>query len=246
MKTVILAGGKGLRYDSDIPKPLATIGNKSILEHVMDIYRNQGYNDFVLCLGYKKEKIIERFDNIKHNYNIEFVDTGEESNTGERIRLIKDYIPKDDEHFFCTYSDGLANINLELLCKQHKILNSIATLTAVKPQNVYGIINIGFNGKVTKFNEKPRMQDYINGGFFIFRRNIFDYIINDNEDLEIDILPRLTTTWKLGALKHERFWATMNTIKDQVKLNELYNEYNMYHKELPWLASSTKTINNNR
>ena len=235
MKTVILAGGKGLRYNnSDIPKPLAMIGDRPIIQHVMDIYSNQGFNDFILALGYKKNTIIDYFNIIEHDYNIEFVDTGEESNTAHRIKLIEEYISKDDEHFFCTYSDGLSNVNLNKLQNFHQRNKYIATLTAVRPQNIYGILNIGFNGRVTKFNEKPMMNDYINGGFFVFNRDIFNHISLNNRDLEIDILPSLCYEGMLGAHKHEGYWNTVNTIKDQMILNDIYNDYKKNNKELPW------------
>lgn len=238
MKTIILAGGRGLRYNnSDIPKPLAPIGNKSITHHVMDIYAHQGYTDFILTLGYRKEKIIEYFNDIEHDYYIQFVDTGENSNTGERIRLIKDHIPPEDEHFFVTYSDGLANVDLELLIRQHKKLNSICTLTAVRPHSPFGIIDIDFYGRVKKFHEKAKMNQYINGGFFVFRKDIFDHITRNNEDLEIDILPRLSYEGKLGAYKHDDsndYWDTLNSLKDEIRLNELYNYYAKMKMELPW------------
>jgi glucose-1-phosphate cytidylyltransferase len=235
MKTVILAGGKGLRYNnSDVPKPLAKIGNKPIIQHVMDIYSNQGFNDFILCLGYKKEKIIDYFGSINHNYNIISVDTGEESNTGERIRLIQDYIPIYEKDFFVTYSDGLACVDLNKLCQQHKNLNSIVTLTAVRPHSPFGIIDINFFGRVTKFNEKAKMRDYINAGFFVFEKNIFNHITNNNEDLEIDILPRLVYEGKLGAYKHNDWFDTLNSPKDEIRLNELYIHYMKTNMKLPW------------
>lgn len=235
MKTIILAGGKGLRYSLDIPKPLARIGDKPIIHHVMNIYHKQGYNDFVMALGYKKDIIINYFNSIKHDFNIEFVDTGEESNTGERIRLIKEYIPSKDTDFFCTYSDGLANIDLELLYKQHKRLNSTATLTAVRPHSPFGVIDIDFYGRVTKFNEKAVITDYINGGFFVFKKNIFDHIIDNNEDLEINILPKLSHEGKLGAYRHSDWFDTLNSPKDEIRLNELYSYCMKMNTKLPWI-----------
>lgn len=234
MKVVILAGGKGFRYESDVPKSLAMIGNKSILLHIMDIYFNQGYNDFILCLGHKKEKIIEHFNNIRHGYNIKFIDTGEDSNTAHRIKLIEKHIPKEDEHFFVTYSDGLANIDLDMLYRQHKKLDSIATMTIVRPNHQYGLVKTDILGRVIEFIEKPRMKEYVSAGFMIFKNNIFDHISSNNKDLEIDILPRLSYEGKLGAYKHERFWATINTIKDQINLDNLYKECMVQNKELPW------------
>lgn len=243
MKTIILAGGKGLRYNSDVPKALAMIGDKPIIEHVMEIYYKQGYRDFILALGYKKEKIIEYFEQKQTlNYNVQFVDTGEESNTAHRIKLIKDYIPEEDTDFFCNYSDGLANVDLELLYYQHKKMNSIITLTAVRPHNPYGILDIDLRGRITRFQEKPKMKEYINGGFFLFRRDIFEHITNNNEDLEITVLPRLCYEGKLGAYKHEDFWNTLNNQKDEIRLNKLYDYYTKRNITLPWYNSISKEM----
>lgn len=232
MKTVVLCGGKGLRYDSNIPKALAMIGDKPVIEYIMEIYYKQGYKDFIFALGYKKDYIIEYFNNKKTDFNIEYIDTGEYSNTGHRIKLIEEYIPKDDHSFMCTYADGICNINLELLLKQHIKLNAICTITVVRPYNQYGIVKTSFDGRVTQFIEKPKMKEYINGGFFVMRRDIFSHITKNNEDLEKDILPRLCYEGKLGAYYHENFWETINTTKDEQRLNEIYEEHK---EELPWM-----------
>lgn len=235
MKTVILAGGKGLRYSSDIPKSLAPIGDKPIIEHVMDIYANQGYNNFVLCLGYKKEKIIEHFDNdnIKHDYNITFVDTGENANTGRRIRLIEEYIPKDDKNFFCTYADGIANVNLLRLEAVHCWKKNVGTITVVRPYNQFGVVRLDNNDQIKSFEEKPRMSEYTNGGFFIFDKKIFDYI-EDNDELEIQVFNRLVDQNKLGAYKHEGFWDTLNTPKDEIRLNGIYDDFIKSDRKPEW------------
>jgi glucose-1-phosphate cytidylyltransferase len=237
MQTVILCGGKGLRYSSEIPKSLAMIGDKPIIQHLMDIYSHQEYNDFILCLGYKKDVIINYFNSIKHDFNIEFVDTGEESNTAERIRLLEKYIIDDD--FFVTYSDGIADVNLDELLEMHDKCKLTATLTAVHPYNTYGIINIGHDGRVTKFNEKPKMKEFINAGFFAFNKKIFEYI-NKDEDLEVDILPRLCNEGLLYAYKHDGFWDTLNNTKDEIRLNELYNIYMERNIPLPWVYNTKK------
>lgn len=242
MKVLILAGGKGSRYNnSDTPKPLARIGSIPIIHHVMNIYQSQKYNDFIIALGYKKEKIIEYFDNTKHDFNITFVDTGEDSNTAHRIKLSEKYIidNSNDSNFLCTYSDGLANINLELLIRQHERLNSICTLTAVRPYHQYGILRIDYNGRIIQFIEKPRMNEYINGGFFLFRRDIFDHITNNNEDLEQQVLPRICYEGKLGAYKHEEFWETINTVKDETRINNIYTQQTANNKPPPWLFYDT-------
>lgn len=242
MKVVILAGGKGNRYNSDIPKPLAPIGNSPIIHHVMNTYQSQGYNDFIIALGYKKEKIIDYFNNIKHDFNITFVDTGEDSNTAHRIKMIEKLIPEEDDNFLCSYADGIANVDLELLIRQHEKLNSICTLTAVRPFHQYGILKIDFDGRIIQFIEKPRIKEYINGGFFIFKRSIFDHITQSNEDLEKQILPRLCYEGKLGAYKHEEYWDTINTVKDEIRINRIYDDFLADNKSPPWLMLHQKRL----
>lgn len=233
MKTVILAGGKSLRYNNSIPKPLAPIGDIPIIHHVLSIYATQGYNDFILALGYKKDLIINYFNSINYPFNITFKDTGEYSNTAHRIKLLKNLI--EDEIFLCTYADGLSNINISSLIAQHDKLNSICTLTAVRPNSQYGIVKLGYNNRIVQFIEKPRMNEYINGGFFVFSTKIFNHITRNNEDLEKDILPRLCYEGKLGAYPHEGYWDTINTIKDEIRINNIYDEYTAQKKPPPWL-----------
>lgn len=241
MKVVILAGGKGNRYNSDIPKPLALIGNIPIIHHIMNIYQSQGYNDFIIALGYKKDYIIEYFDKSNTNFKINFADTGEDSNTANRIKIIEKLIPEEDENFLCTYADGIANINIELLLLQHKKLNSLCTLTSVKPFHQYGILKIDFTGRVLQFIEKPKLNEYINGGFFVFKKSIFRHITDANEDLELTVLPRVCYEGKLGAYKHEGYWDTLNTIKDEIRINKIYDECIANNKPLPWLFYDTTT-----
>lgn len=237
MKTVILCGGKGTRYDIERPKSLAIIGDKPIIHHVMDIYSIQGFNDFILAIGWKGDHIENYFKSSekseKLEFDITFVDTGIDSNTGHRIKLIEDYIGKDKD-FFCTYSDGLANIDLSRLIEYHKTHKKIATITAVRPYHQFGILRFD-NDNIISFDEKPRMNEYINGGFFIFNRQIFDYIYKDNNDeLEKDIFPRLLDIYNLVAYKHEGFWDTLNTPKDEIRLNRLYDEYVKTDNILEW------------
>jgi len=239
MKTVILCGGKGTRYDIDRPKSLAIIGNKPIIHHLMDIYGHQGHKEFILCLGWKQEDIIKYFLSHKHNYIITFIDTGQESHTAKRVKLIEKYIPKEDKDFFCTYADGLANINLMKLCARHITNRNIATLTVVQPTNNFGTLTFDGNGNVIEFKEKPKMIEYINGGFFIFNRRIFDYIDDDkNEELEKDVLTKLAKDNRLGAYKHDdksSFWKTLNTQKDEIKLNNILTECIKKGKNPIWL-----------
>lgn len=233
MKTVILCGGKGTRYDTLKPKSLAWIGDKSIIHHLMEIYKRQGYNDFILALGWKGKQIKKYFMSIKHDYNIKFVETGDESNTGERIRQIEPYINDDsDDRFFCTYADGLANINLDYLNfinESHNVTHDIiSTMTVVNPINQFGTVIFDSDCIVTDFKEKPKMNEYINGGFFIFYKDIFNYINNDkNESLEDDVLPRLVKKRLLNVYYHDGYWDTLNTQKDEIKLNKMAVNENM-------------------
>lgn len=235
MKIVILCGGKGMRYDANRPKVLAMIGDKSILHHVMEIYSMQGFKDFILATGWKGIYIREYFESIepKPNYDIKFVDTGENTNTGERIKLIQDYIPENDKYFFCTYADGVANIDLHKLNIFHTSKENIATVTVIRPYNQFGVVKIGNNDQIESFEEKPRMNEYTNGGFFIFNKEIFDHIEN-NDELEVQVFNRLVHKNSLGAFRHEEFWDTLNTPKDEIRLNNIYNKRIANNENLDW------------
>lgn len=229
MKTIILCGGKGTRYNQNKPKALAQIGDKPIIHYILEIYTRQGFNDFILALGYKKEEIINYFKSINHRYNIEFVNTGLDTNTGGRIKKIEPYI-KPSLNFFCTYGDGLANVNFQNLLNYHIKSGNIATITTVRPFNQFGILILDNNNQIIDFKEKPKSNDWINGGFFVFSYEIFDYI-NTNDVLETQVFSRLIQDKKIGAYKHERFWETLNTAKDEERLNELYHNNK---KEVEW------------
>lgn len=233
MQTIIITGGKGTRYDLERPKALARVGDVPIIRHVMEIYHRQGHSDFILAVGWKQKEIIAYFDDIDHDYNIVFVDTGEDTNTGERLKLAGEMLPDKDSIFYCTYSDGLAAIDLTALEVRHITGNNVATLTAVRPNHQYGILNIDDRNKVVSFNEKPRMAEYINGGFFIFDKKIFKYI-KQGDILETDVFQRLVPG-KLGAYKHEGYWDTLNTPKDELRLNELFAQRVKEKATLDWL-----------
>ncbi len=227
IKTVILCGGKGSRMGpEELPKPLFKIGDKPILWHIMKYYESFGFKDFILLLGYKKEKIINYFKDCKI-WDIKFIDTGLNTNTGGRIkkaeRLIKDDI------FFATYGDGLSDINLNSLLDFHREHGKIATLTAVKPYSPFGIMDIdSHTHAVTHFAEKPKLDHWVNGGFFVFNRAIFEYI-KENDVLESDAFSRLAKDKNLTAYKHDGFWECMDTYKDNLRLNQLWDARNA-----PW------------
>ena len=225
MQAVILCGGKGTRlreYTENIPKPLVEIGGKPILWHIMKIYDSFGVKDFVLCLGYKGEVIKELFKG-ETEWNIIFADTGIDTNTGGRIKRIERYINSDI--FFATYSDGLANINLTELLAFHKSKKKIATLTTVNPVSQFGILDIDNEGTILKFREKPLLNQWINGGFFVFTRKIFDYI-EDNDILEKHPFERLSQKRMISAYKFNGFWVCMDTYKDTQILNEMWDKGN--------------------
>ena len=227
IKTVILCGGKGTRMGNDeLPKALFSIGGRPVLWHIMKIYAHYGFKDFILCLGYKGHKIKEYFAKVK-DWHIRFVETGLDTNTGGRIMKIESHIK--EETFFATYGDGLADININALLKFHKAHKKTATLTAVKPFSPFGIVGIATRSDtVTHFEEKPVLDHWINGGFFVFEKKIFDYI-KEGDILEKNTFNRVIKTKNLAAYKHGGFWECMDTYKDNLRLNQLWDE-----KKAPW------------
>lgn len=222
MQTVILCGGKGLRYGNDKPKGLAQIGDKPISHHVMEIYAGQGYNDFIIILGYKYKEIEKYFTGIEHKYHISFLHITENMNKGGALYLAEPFIEEDN--FFCTYCDGIANIKLPELLNAHTESDNIATITAIKPYHEFGLVVFGDNNKIVEFREKPQMNEWTNGGFFVFTKEIFNYIYSPEDNLETDVFQRLVKNNKIGGYKHQGFWNTINTQKDEENLNKLFQE----------------------
>ncbi|MFH1888570.1 MAG: sugar phosphate nucleotidyltransferase [Candidatus Omnitrophota bacterium] len=227
IQTVILCGGKGARMGfQDIPKPMFGIGERPILWHIMNIYAHYGFNDFILSLGYKKEIIKEYFRDY-HEWHICFADTGLDTNTGGRIKKVERFIKGDT--FFVTYGDGLSNINLNALLDFHKRHKKIATLASVRPYSQFGVMSIdAHTGVVTNFQEKPVLDHWINGGFFVFNREVFRYL-KVTDILESDTFSRLVKDKNLVAYKHAGFWECMDTYKDNLRLNQLWKAGNA-----PW------------
>ena len=252
MKTVILCGGRGTRlgeHGVNVPKALIEIGGRPLLWHLLKIYAHHGVNDFVLCLGYLGDTIkryfVERhwLDHdftlelspsgetqlLKHersqagndDWRITFADTGQDTNTGGRLKRIQHYIG-EDETFCVTYGDGLANVDLPGLLAFHQAHGKIATLTAVHPRSSFGILKLDKQSAVTDFEEKPMMQEWINGGFFVFNRGIFDYLDADCV-LEREPLERLAQAGELIAYQHTGFWKCLDTYKDNVEFNQLWD-----------------------
>ena len=250
IQTVILCGGKGTRIrelSEDIPKPLISIGDEPILWHIMDLYARQGFRDFILCLGHKGDAIIRYFrekhphlDESEKNgttilsfgehgdfWHVTCLPTGEETPTGGRIKMAEPWIHGD--RFFATYGDGLSSIDLEALQDRFSETGNIATLTAVQPYLPFGILSLDETGKVREFHEKPRIKDWINGGFFVFSKEIFNYLSEDTV-LEQTPLETLAKEGQLNAYKHQGFWQCMDTFKDYLLLNEY-----AIQQQQPWL-----------
>ena len=230
MKTIILCGGYGTRLSEETvikPKPMVKIGDKPILEHIMNIYKYYGYNQFVLALGYKSEYIKKFYKNKK---NIELVYTGQDTKTGGRLLRLKSCL-KNEKTFMLTYGDGVSNINIKKAVRFHKNHGKIATITAVRPPVRFGELKISRN-KVKSFKEKPQVgQGWINGGFFIFNNKVLNFIKNDQTMLEKEPLEKLTKTGQLMAFEHKGFWKCMDTMRDKILLNKLWNKGNALWKK---------------
>ena len=231
MKTVILAGGKGLRIFEEtklIPKPMIKIGGIPIILHIMNIYKQYGFNDFIVCSGYKHNVIKNFFKNKKKFPNVKVINTGLNTETGGRIFKLRKHLIKE-KNFFLTYGDGLADINLIKLLKTHEKYRNIGTLTAVKRNINFGVLKI-YKSKVSQFLEKPSNQ-LINGGFFVFTNKVFNYL-NLDQSLEFDSLPKLAKDNVLGAFKHDSFWQCLDNIKDKKFLEKKWKEKNCPWKKL--------------
>ena len=230
MKAVILAGGYGTRISEEsniIPKPLIEIGGKPILWHIMKIYSAYKIDDFIICLGYKGEKIKEYFEQFDSKlWNIQLIDTGLDTMTGGRLKRIQDKI---DNTFCMTYGDGVSDVNLNNLLTFHKEKKSLATLTAIHPPERFGVLNLS-GDYVTEFHEKHTGESsWINGGFFVFEPEIFDYLQNDSTVLERTPLETLAKEQKLSAFKHNGFWHPMDTLRDKKHLEDLWTS-----EKAPW------------
>jgi glucose-1-phosphate cytidylyltransferase len=249
MKTVILAGGLGTRLSEETtikPKPMVEIGGMPILWHIMKYYSQFGFIDFSIALGYKGDIIKNFFYNYKmlnsdlkldfssdkcdfvnnftEKWKVGLYDTGKNSMTGGRLFNLKKIFTKG-ETFMLTYGDGLCNINIKQLLDFHKSHSKIATISAVRPSARFGTLDISENNHVIDFKEKPQTgEGWINGGYFVFNYEIFDYLLDDSTILELDPLEKLAKSNQLVAFKHEDFWQCMDTIRDRDHLNELWTK----------------------
>jgi glucose-1-phosphate cytidylyltransferase len=252
LKAVILAGGLGTRLaeETDVrPKPMVEIGGYPMLWHIMKIFSTQGVNDFIICCGYRGYVIKEYFANyflhasdvtfnletneqVVHRaksepWKVTLVDTGVDTNTGGRLKRIKDYL-RGDESFYMTYGDGVGNIDLRLLHREHASAATFATVTAVRPPGRFGVLDISHhNRRVTGFSEKPlRNNSWVNGGFLLLDRQVLEYIEDDDTSFEYAVLPSLARDGQLSAYCHEGFWQPMDTLRDKTRLQELWDSGN--------------------
>lgn len=246
MKVVLLAGGLGTRIGEETvtrPKPMVEIGGKPILWHIMKYYSSFGFNEFIICLGYKGYVIKEFFSNyflhtsdvtidlrfntstIHNNtadpWRITLVETGEASMTGGRLRRVRSFLGNDD--FLLTYGDGLANVDLPALIEFHKSHGRKATVTAVSPAARFGAMIVEA-GSVTRFEEKPlNTNDFVNGGFFVLKPEVLDLIEGDATIWEREPMEQLARTGELMAFQHSGFWQPMDMLRDKIQLEELWS-----------------------
>jgi glucose-1-phosphate cytidylyltransferase len=259
MKTVILCGGYGTRIREvaeSLPKPMIPVGEKPILWHIMKYYAHFGFSDFVLCLGYKSDVIknfflnygvaphdltltiggktpeLKRLPTPEDGWNVTLAETGLNAMTGARLRRIKAHIG-DDETFMLTYGDGVGDIDLDALLRFHRAHGKIATVTGVHPPGRFGELEYDSQSKqVAGFNEKPQVSGgRINGGFFVFNREVFDYLDEDEGlVLEQEPIRRLVQDGQLQVFEHDGFWQPMDTSREYSLLNEMYNQH-----KAPWV-----------
>jgi glucose-1-phosphate cytidylyltransferase len=246
-KVVILCGGQGTRLREETeyrPKPLVDVGGRPILWHIMKIYANYGFQDFVLCLGYRGQMIKDYFLNYEamnndftirlgqrheiqyhgnhgeQGFHVTLVDTGQDVMTGGRIKQIEPHIQGDT--FMVTYGDGVADVNVETVLAFHRSHGKLATVTAVHPVSRFGVLDVATNDRVATFAEKPRAEGWTNAGFFVFNRGVFDYLWPGDCVMEREPLERLARDGQLMAYRHNGFFFAMDTFREYQYLNELW------------------------
>ena len=249
MKTVILCGGIGTRLREETefrPKPLVEIGGRPILWHIMKLYAHHGFRDFVLCLGYRGSMIKEYFLNYEamnndfticlgrqhqvkyheahheQDFHVTLAETGLETATGGRVKKVEKYIG-DDGTFMVTYGDGVADLDLGALVDFHRAHGKLASVTMIRPQSRFGVLDVGDTGEVASFAEKPQLQDWASAGFFVFNRKVLDYLDDESTVLEREPLERLASEGQLMAYRHEGYFYAMDTYREYTHLNELWS-----------------------
>jgi glucose-1-phosphate cytidylyltransferase len=248
MKVVLFCGGLGTRireYSESIPKPMIPVGHQPILWHVMDYYSQFGHRDFVLCLGHKANTIKEFFLNYKpqtfsdlvvsgngsrvevlgepkEDWRITMIDTGVWRNIGSRLWAVREQV-KDQEYFCANYSDGLTDVDLDVMLAKFKASGKVGCFLAVRPPLTYHLADIAADGRVRDFVTSDRSEIWINGGYFIFRKEIFDYM-RDGEELVVEPFKRLIAEDQLMAFKHDGFFRSMDTLRDRQVLEEMFEK----------------------
>lgn len=255
IQTIIMCGGRGSRLNEqteNTPKPMILIGKVPILIHIMRIYYSCGFNEFILPVGYKGEVIKQYFcnyqmmtndlkidykngTNIKYindcteKWNVKIIDTGLETNKKDRLKQLKDYV--SDENFFLTYADGVSDIDINKLLQFHLSHGKIATVTGIKISSQFGKLNINDKDRVIKFAEKDDESGLISGGFFVFNKKIFNYL-NHGDDFESGVLEYLAKVGELMVHKNHGFWHSMDTYRDMIALNKMWES-----GKAPWKMS---------
>jgi glucose-1-phosphate cytidylyltransferase len=253
MKVVLFCGGLGMRmreYSESVPKPMVPIGYRPILWHVMKYYAHYGHKDFILCLGYKADviknyfrnydecasndfvlsqggKSVELLSSVIEDWRITFVDTGLTSNIGQRLKAVEKYL-QDDEVFLANYTDGLSDVNLDVLIETFRRSNRVACFVSVKPRASFHMITVDPEGVVKSIEHITKSGARINGGFFVFRRDIFQYM-KDGDELVEEPFRRLIAEGQLLSYSHQNFWACMDTYKERQELEDLFSRGNA-----PW------------
>jgi glucose-1-phosphate cytidylyltransferase len=260
MKVVLFCGGLGTRirdYSENIPKPMIPVGNVPILWHIMRYYDDYGHNDFVLCLGYKASVIKEFFLSYRpqifsncvvtgfgkqidlletaqsDNWRVSLIDTGVWRNIGQRLWAVREHVQNEDV-FMANYSDGLTDVNLDDMVSRFMASDKIGCFLAIRPPLTYHIADIDENGKVRDFISSERAEIWINGGYFIFRKEIFDYM-REGEELVLEPFSRLIKEQRLMAYKHTGFWRSMDTLRDRQILEDMTD-----NGKMPWRPSDTR------
>jgi glucose-1-phosphate cytidylyltransferase len=248
VKVIILCGGQGTRLREETeyrPKPLVDVGGRPILWHIMKLYAHHGFRDFVLCLGYRGHMIKQYFldyeamtndftinlgrmhavayhgEHDEQNFAVTLADTGPDTMTGGRVKRVQRYIK--DDLFMVTYGDGVSDVNVATLVEFHKAHGRLATITTMRPTSRFGILDLDADGRVQRFAEKPQVDGWASAGFFVFHRKLFDHLGGDDCVLEREPLERLAADGQLVAYRHEGFFFAMDTYREYVFLNDLWN-----------------------